>query len=109
MVSSMRKKYINALRPYEAPYVKAMLLSGVGVNEATDKLNGVNSKTGAPFRSSATIRKIAPGARRQYQRENMRNIALAYETDTGTDVAEIYNVTDVYVRYCSRRYKKGDL
>lgn len=54
-------KQLRSWRPYEAAYVKAMALCGIGKSECVERLWEVNSTVGAPYRSENTVKRMANG------------------------------------------------
>jgi hypothetical protein len=54
-------KQLRSWRPYEAAYVKAMALCGVGKSECVERLWEVNSTLGAPYRGEVTVGRMGGG------------------------------------------------
>lgn len=109
MSGQQRKPYINGWRSYEIAYAKLLFMAGFGVYETTDKINSVNILLKMPIRSDETIKMMARGYRRQYQRQRMREIAFAKKSATAEKVADRFGCTEPYVRYCAKRLREGKL
>lgn len=80
---------VNAWRPYEESYVKAMALSGVSRDECEARLWAVNKRLRVSYKSHHTIARMAKGAFLEYanKQRKIRNEQVAYHATKYHSVA----------------------
>lgn len=105
-------KQVNSWRPYEAPYVKAMAMSGVTPSECERRLMLVNNKLGAPYRGSDTIVRMSRGSFLKYmnQQREKRNVNLILHAQKFGDVnltAQEFGIKQSTVRNILAKNKKS--